>query len=134
MSRSLKLLTGLILAVAGSAALGQDPTKPLPRPDGKPADHTKKVKVFILLGQSNMLGFGRVGPKETKGSLEYMIKEKGKYGFLVDDAGAWTRASGSRDECRRTTPARGPRGRTSATFTSWINAASISRTWRSSAT
>ena len=24
--------------------------KELPRPDGKPADHTKKVKVFILLG------------------------------------------------------------------------------------
>jgi hypothetical protein len=38
--------------------------------DGKAADHTKKVQVFILLGQSNMLGFGRVGPKETKGSHE----------------------------------------------------------------
>jgi hypothetical protein len=68
------------------AATAQDP-KSLVRPDGKPADHTKKVQVFILLGQSNMLGFGRVGPKETKGSLEYLIKEKGKYGFLVDDAG-----------------------------------------------
>ena len=77
------------LAVAACAAPAQD-TKELPRPDGKPADHTKKVKVFILLGQSNMLGFGRVGPKETKGSLEYLIKEKGKYGFLVDDGGKWT--------------------------------------------
>lgn len=77
------------LAVATYATPAQD-MRELPRPDGKPADHTKKVKVFILLGQSNMLGFGRVGPKEAKGSLEYMIKEKGKYGFLVDDAGKWT--------------------------------------------
>jgi alpha-galactosidase len=30
----------------------------LPRPDGKPADMTKKVKVYILAGQSNMVGFG----------------------------------------------------------------------------
>ncbi len=42
------------------------------QPDGNPADQTKKVQVFILLGQSNMLGFGRVGPKETKGSLIFI--------------------------------------------------------------
>ena len=78
-----------LLAFPGSAC-PQEAPKELPRPDGKPADHSKKVKVFILLGQSNMLGFGRVGPKETKGSLEYMIKEKGKYSFLVDDEGRWT--------------------------------------------
>ena len=78
-----------LLAFPGSAC-PQEAPKELPRPDGKPADHSKKVKVFILLGQSNMLGFGRVGPKETKGSLEYLIKEKGKYSFLVDDEGRWT--------------------------------------------
>jgi alpha-galactosidase len=89
--RTLSRLSAVLVAVTvcASPALAQD-AKALPRPDGKPADHTKKVQVFILLGQSNMLGFGRVGPKETKGSLEYMIKEKGKYGFLVDDAGQWT--------------------------------------------
>ena len=32
----------------------------LPDPDGKPAEMSKPVQVFILLGQSNMLGFGRV--------------------------------------------------------------------------
>jgi len=62
----------------------------LPKHNGKPADHTKPVKVYILLGQSNMLGFGRVGPKETRGSLEFLVKEKGKYPHLVDDAGNWT--------------------------------------------
>ncbi len=89
-SRALsRFAAALVAAACAPPALAQD-SGSLPRPDGKPADHTKKVQVFILLGQSNMLGFGRVGPKETKGSLEYMIKEKGKYGFLVDAAGAWT--------------------------------------------
>ncbi len=84
------LCSALVALVACAApAVAQDPNA-LPRPDGKPADHTKKVKVFVLLGQSNMLGFGRVGPKETKGSLEYMIKEKGKYAFLIDADGNWT--------------------------------------------
>jgi alpha-galactosidase len=61
----------------------------LPRPDGKPANESQPVQVYIMMGQSNMLGFGRVGPKETKGSLEYLVKEKGMYPHLVDDAGNW---------------------------------------------
>lgn len=32
----------------------------LPAPDEKPVDKTKPVKVFILSGQSNMLGFGKI--------------------------------------------------------------------------
>ena len=54
---------------------------------GKPADMTKPVQVFILMGQSNMVGLGKVtGPD---GSLEFAVKEKKKYPYLVDDAGAW---------------------------------------------
>jgi len=51
----------------------------LPDPDGKPADMSKPVKVFIIMGQSNTLEMGKVTPAlgET-------------YPFLVDDAGAWT--------------------------------------------
>lgn len=60
------------------------------KPDDHSAEHGKPIKVYIMLGQSNMLGFGRVGPKETKGSLEYMVKEKGKYPHLADDTGNWT--------------------------------------------
>lgn len=60
----------------------------LPDPDGKPADMSKPVQVFILMGQSNMLNFGKV--KGGDGSLEYAVKEKGLYPYLVDDAGAWT--------------------------------------------
>ncbi len=58
-----------------------------PKPDGKPADMTKPVQVFILLGQSNMVGLGKV--KGADGSLEFAVKEKKKYTYLVDAAGAW---------------------------------------------
>ena len=61
----------------------------LPDPDGKPADMTKPVQVYILMGQSNMLGFGKIaGGKD--GCLDYACKEEGLYPFLVDDAGNWT--------------------------------------------
>ena len=81
--------TMLLVLAATASALAQVPD-PLPDPDGRPADHTKPVKVFILLGQSNMLGFGRVGPADLQGTLEYMIREKGKYPYLVDESGKWT--------------------------------------------
>ena len=60
---------------------------PIPKPDGKPADMSKPVQVFILLGQSNMLGKGKIAGGE--GSLENAVKTKNKYSYLVDDAGAW---------------------------------------------
>lgn len=60
----------------------------MPRPDGKPADMTKPVQVFILMGQSNMVGMGNVAGKA--GSLEEAVKSKSKYPYLVDDTGAWT--------------------------------------------
>ncbi len=49
---------------------------------------TKPVQVFILLGQSNMVGKGKIAGGE--GSLEYAVKTRKKYSYLVDDAGAWT--------------------------------------------
>ena len=60
----------------------------LPDPDGKPADMTKPVQVYILMGQSNMLEMGKV--KGGDGSLEHAVKEKALYPYLVDDAGNWT--------------------------------------------
>ena len=54
----------------------------------------KLIKVYILLGQSNMLGYGRIGiePDETgqEGSLSHAVKEKGLYPYLIDEAGNWT--------------------------------------------
>lgn len=69
-------------------APAQDSDKTIPRPDGKPADMTRPVQVFILLGQSNMVGRGKVRGGEI--SLEHAVRTAKKYPYLVDDAGAWT--------------------------------------------
>jgi hypothetical protein len=83
--------TALILAALICASLtsvtAQAPNE-LPDPDGKPADMTKPVQVFILLGQSNMLGFGKVAG--GGGSLENAAKVNKLYPYLVDDSGNWT--------------------------------------------
>ena len=76
----------ILLTAFASTSVAQE----LPDPDGKPASQDKPVKVFILLGQSNMLGFGRPSPADQPGTLEFMIQQKHKYPHLVDDAGAWT--------------------------------------------
>ena len=68
--------------------LAAEVPKELPRPDGKEADMSKPVQVYILMGQSNMLVMGKVAGGE--GSLENAVKAKKKYPYLVDDAGNWT--------------------------------------------
>jgi len=87
MSGPLGVVLLLTLVVAPSL-LGtiQEPT---PEIATRSTDQPGPVQVYILPGQSNMLGFGKVGPAETQGTLEYMIKEKGKYPDLVDQAGSW---------------------------------------------
>ena len=67
-------------------ALAED--QPIPKPDGKPADMTKPVQVFILMGQSNMVGLGKITGPEI--SLENAVKEKKKYPYMIDEAGAWS--------------------------------------------
>lgn len=74
----------MALAVPGSAADGPA----IPRPDGKPADMTRPVQVFILLGQSNMVGMGKLTGGD--GALEHAVKNKAKYPYLVDEAGRWS--------------------------------------------
>jgi len=82
------LVTGKSIVVAGGKT-SADPRQQLPDPDGKPADMSKPVQVYVLLGQSNMLGFGRVaGTKD--GTLEHAVKQKKLYPYLVDEAGEWT--------------------------------------------
>lgn len=47
------------------------------------------IKVYILLGQSNMLGFGQVGPADKRGTLEHATKLENKYTHLLTEDGAW---------------------------------------------
>lgn len=83
------LLTLAILCPTGiSGADDPQPEKQMPRPDGKPADMNLPVQVFILLGQSNMVGLGKVTGGDV--SLEHAVKTRKKYPYLIDDAGKWT--------------------------------------------
>lgn len=76
-----------VLLLVTSSGAAQE-LKPVERTDGKPADMSKPVKVFILMGQSNMVGMGKtLGDKE--GTLENAVKQKKLYPFLVDDSGNW---------------------------------------------
>ncbi|MAG58048.1 MAG: hypothetical protein CMJ83_17315 [Planctomycetes bacterium] len=45
---------------------------------------SKPVQVFILMGQSNMLGFGKVG------QLTNTVKDKRRFTHLMDENGQWT--------------------------------------------
>lgn len=72
----------------GSAPeIGELPDE-LPDPDGEEADMSKPVQVYILMGQSNMVGSGRI--KGGAGSLEHALKERKLYPYLADDQGNWT--------------------------------------------
>jgi hypothetical protein len=89
-----RIVTASIIALTlliPSFVFAED-AKQLPDPDGKPADMSKPVQVYILLGQSNMLGFGKINPTKGKaeGSLTHAVKEKKLYPYLVDAEGNWT--------------------------------------------
>ena len=79
----------LALTMIGHLAIAAKVQAQLPDPDGKPADMTKKVQVFIIMGQSNTLEMGKVAGGE--GSLEHAVKNENLYPFMVDDAGNWTK-------------------------------------------
>jgi hypothetical protein len=59
-----------------SNKINDDPDHLVKPHDGEPADIDKPVQVFILLGQSNMLGFGNVG------NLKGLAPDK--YPYLLD--------------------------------------------------
>ncbi len=87
------LLAAALLGIASAPAAEKFATNPkhqLARPDEKEADTKKPVKVFVLLGQSNMVGMGDIGPETSKGTLTYLTKVEGRYPYLMGDQGEWT--------------------------------------------
>lgn len=68
------LLAAMCMGISGAAS-----AENLPDPDGKPADMSKPVQVFLIMGQSNTLEFGKVSDEL-----------KTAYPFLADDSGEWT--------------------------------------------
>jgi hypothetical protein len=53
------------------------------------SDDPGVVQVYVLLGQSNMLGMGRVHDREKDGTLECAVFKKGLYSYLLDHGGSW---------------------------------------------
>lgn len=66
MLKKTRLTAALLgLCLLTSPAIAENPVNDkLAGPDGKPADMTKPVKVFIIMGQSNTLEYGAVEKKE----------------------------------------------------------------------
>ena len=64
-TRSFLPAAAVALALLALPAFAAEVPDPLPDPDGKPADMTKPVQVYILMGQSNMLGAGRIADEKT---------------------------------------------------------------------
>lgn len=85
-------LYGALASLCVLTTIAEHHSKELPDPDGKPADLSKPVQVYLLLGQSNMLGFGKVDPGKgnPEGSLKHAVEEKNLYPYLVDGEGNWT--------------------------------------------
>ncbi|MBM4016901.1 MAG: sialate O-acetylesterase [Planctomycetes bacterium] len=80
-----------LTTVSAAEKISIDPKQQLPGPNNKAPDSGKPVKVFILMGQSNMVGMGRIAEgKNAEGSLENAVKAKKKYPYLVDEGGNWS--------------------------------------------
>jgi len=68
------------------------PNMSYPLPDPDPSDtglSNKPVKVYILAGQSNMEGYGRVSGSGT-GTLATITLDENRFPNLVTDVGGWT--------------------------------------------
>jgi hypothetical protein len=83
----MRSLMFLVLFVAISFA--EEKPRTLTAPDDKPGAANKPIKVFILMGQSNMVGMGDIGPETAKGTLTYLTKTDKKYPYLVN-GDKWT--------------------------------------------
>ena len=75
-------MTRLILCSLLSALLflpthAAEVSFPLPDPDGKPGDATKPIKVYILAGQSNMVGMGNLSGARNVYDGVYLSSDPG---------------------------------------------------------
>jgi len=89
--RSLALIIVIALAAFSVGAAGKiGNLDKLPGPDNKAPDTTKPIKVYLLSGQSNMVGMGAVGGK-GENNLEYLVNNKKMFQHLSDGDGGWSK-------------------------------------------
>jgi len=70
--KTVSALTAMVLTGFALNAVAKDIPAQLPDPDGKPGDATKPVKVYILAGQSNMVGMGTLSGAKNRYSGVYL--------------------------------------------------------------
>jgi alpha-galactosidase len=91
-----------LVLIGESSVLAADTTiAGSPIPDALPAfDATQKpnvkkpIKVFLISGQSNMVGFGNIAG-DKPGTLETLVKKEKKFPHLIDADGKWVK----RNDC-----------------------------------
>ena len=75
------IVSALVMAIAVPWALASDDAE-----SKATCPANGKVKVFVLAGQSNMVGFGEL--EGEPGSMEYYLRRKpAEYGHLIDEKG-----------------------------------------------
>jgi alpha-galactosidase len=69
-----------------NAAIKPNIPYPLPAPDASTGVTHKPVKVYILSGQSNMVGHGEINPQGTAGTLSTITRNQNKFPNLLNGA------------------------------------------------
>jgi len=85
-SKQYGLIRSVTLLLLGSLifnGLAREIPENLPKAAETAPNETKPIKVFLMSGQSNMVGMGRPGP------LKELIDTEGKFTNLVDKEGNW---------------------------------------------
>lgn len=80
---SMRFVLMALLLFSGVVASAQNEGDTTP-----PAEAPKPLKVYILSGQSNMVGFGRIAG-DGPGTLETLIKNNRQFTHFVDEQGNW---------------------------------------------
>lgn len=73
--KTVLVLSALLMAGFVGNATAKDVPAQLPKPDGKPGDAAKPVKVYILSGQSNMCGMGNLSGAKNRYAGVYLTTD-----------------------------------------------------------
>jgi alpha-galactosidase len=92
---TLALISESFVLAAASRDAGRLIPDALPQFDStQEPDIKKPIKVFLLSGQSNMVGFGNIAG-DRPGTLETLVKKEKKFPHLIDSEGKWV----TRNDC-----------------------------------
>ena len=80
-----------------SASMNEQPQSQQQKQQEAKNDDPGVVQVYILLGQSNMLGMGEIHDPNKDGTLECAVFQKQLYRYLIDEEGRWVTSDNVRN-------------------------------------